>query len=368
MRNQLRTAAVVLIIVLATAWLLQRERTSPAARKAAASSASPIATAGEKPALAAPDTSPAGMIAQLFERLRTGSFTPEDLAAFRRSLLAADPAQAIAAITAFLATGQDANTGERFGVGAGGELAGAPTMRVLLLDLLGRICKKSGGPEAAAVARALMDRKTSADEWAIAMRNVGWSTPGERTYLAGKMREMLRYVSWRRQPTGGFLEAFDIIVFTRDATFTQELNSAATSEDKALQRAAAIAMDRLAELSPLDVMNYLNANPGEFSTKPMLRADYFTKADFTQLAQQQAVEKYLERADVEEKEKVKLLNGVAAPGSFSAENLLTTPPAAEDPPEKAAALVKTVGEWVKTNRFPTLLPSLLKLQARLQPE
>jgi hypothetical protein len=305
------------------------------------------------------------MISQLLERLRSGNFTPEDLAAFRRRILAADPAQAIAAITAFLATGQDANTGERFGLGDGGALAGAPTMRVLLLDLLGRICKTTGGPEAAATARALMERKTSADEWAVAMRNVGWATPDDRTYLAAKMREMLRYENWRRQPSGGFLESFDVVVFLRDVTFAPELRDLVQGEDKALQRAAAIAMDRLSEMSPLDVMNWLNANPNEFSAKPMLRADYFTKADFSQILQKQAVETYLSRSDVQDAEKAKLLNGIAAPGSFAGENLLSAQPPADDPPEKIAALQNTVREWIQTNRFPLLMPSLLKLQAQL---
>lgn len=360
-----RFAALVALLVLLGLWFFPRDE-----KAAPTHEVQPLAgeKAGEAKTATTPteqDTSPAGMIAQLFERLRSGSFTPDDLAALRRSLLAADPAQAIAAITAFLATGQDANTGERFGVGKSGDLDGAPTMRVLLLDLLGRICRKAGSPAAAAIARALMERKTSADEWAIAMRNVGWATPSERTYLAGKMREMLRYEAWRRQPSGGFLESFDVIVFIRDATFTTELADAAKSDDKALQRAAAIAMDRLAEMNPLDVMNFLNANPNEFSTKPMLRADYFTKADFTQPAQRQAVEAYLGRIDVQGNEKNKLLNGIAAPGSFTDDYLLSTPPPENDPPEKTAALQKTVSEWVKTNRFPTLLPSLMLLQARI---
>lgn len=365
MNRFLRFAALVVVLVLAGLWFFPSDEK---ARPSTSAQPSVVEKSGDAKAATQPiyqDTSPAGMIAQLFEKLRSGNFTPADLEALRQSLLAANPAQAIAAITAFLATGQDANTGERFGVGAGGELSGAPTMRVLLLDLLGRICRKSGGPEAAAIARALMERKTSADEWAIALRNVGWATPGERSYLAGKMREMLRYEAWRRQPSGGFLESFDVIVFTRDASFTPELNELATSEDKALQRAAAIAMDRLAEMNPLDVMVWLNANPNEFAAKPMLRADYFTKADFTQPSQRQAVEAYLSRIDVQEKEKVKLLNGIVSPGSFAAENLLTDPPPENDPPEKTAALQKTIDEWVQSNRFPTLLPSLMQLQARL---
>ncbi len=360
----IRFAALVAALIIVGLWFSPVHR-SPSRLPLRGTSASNSAEPKSPTLPQEIDTSPAGMIAQLFERLRAGTFTPADLAALRAALLAADPDAAIAAITAFLATGQDANTGERFGLGEGGTLSGAPTMRVLLLDLLGRICKKSGSPAAAALARSLMERKTSADEWAIALRNVGWSTPGETTYMAGKMREMLRYEAWRRQPSGGFLETFDVIVFLRDASFTADLQQMVTGEDKALQRAAAIAMDRLAEMNPLDVMNYLNTNPAEFSAKPMLRADYFAKADFSQLAQRQAVETYLSRLDVQNGEKNKLINGIAAPGSFAAENLLTTPPPEEDPPQKIEALRKTVGDWIKDSRYPVLLPSLLQLQARL---
>jgi hypothetical protein len=360
---------VVIALVIATAWLWIFPRDGAKKSGARTVTSETVSKTDKKSPTSTPvDNSPGGLLKNAVERLRDGTFTPEDLAALRAALLSADPAQAIAAITAFLATGQDVNTGERFGVGSGGELSGAPTLRVLLLDILGRICKKTGGPEAAAMSRALLERKTSADEWAVALRNVGWTTPGERQYLANKVREMLRYEAWRRQPSGGFLESFDVIVFTRDVTFTPDLAELAKDENPALQRAAGIAMDRLAEMSPLEVMNWLNTNPAEFAGKPMLRADYFTKADFTQPAQRQAVETYLSRADVEPKEKTKLLNGIASPGSFTADNLLTLPPPEDDAPEKVAALQKTVGEWVAGNRFPSLLPVLLQLQARLQTE
>ena len=241
---------------------------------------------------------PAELLARIFDRLRSGNLQRGDLAALRRILLAADPHEAMGAILSFLATGQDARTGESFSIQNGGRLAGAPTFRVMLLDLLGRIARDAGSDEADAFSRALLTRKTSADEWAVALRNIAWSSPDDRAYLAGKMREMLDYQPWRMQPSAGFLEAFDVIVFTRSATFTSDLAEMATGEDDSLRRAAAAAMDRLSEMAPLDVMNYLNGHPAEFADRPFLRADYYSKADLSQFQQRQAVEAYLSRADV----------------------------------------------------------------------
>ena len=309
--------------------------------------------------------SPANMLTRIFDRLRSGNLQPGDLAAMRRMLLAADPHEAMTAILTFLGTGQDARTGESFGIQKGGGLAGAPTFRVMLLDMLGRIARDAGSDDAATFSRALLARKTSADEWAIALRNVAWSSPNDRTFLAAKMREMLDYQPWRLQPSAGFLEAFDVIVYTRNAAFAADLAAMATSEDDAVKRAAAAAMDRLSEMAPLDVMNYLNGHPAEFADRPFLRADYYSKADLSQFQQRQAVEAYLARPDVTLAEKDKLLSVFASPGTFVGDTLVTQPSTADDPPQRTVGLRAAVGDWLKGNRFPDLAAPLAQLQQRL---
>lgn len=362
-------ATLVILLVAVGVWLGVRmkdrapfARQTSSATKAETSAIDAVKTA---PNATSPDLSPSAQLARILDKLRAGTLAPGELDAFRRALLAADPAQAAAAIVKFLATGQDALTGESFALGKGGELGGAPTIRVLLLDILGRICKTTKGGEAAEVSRALLEKKTSADEWAVALRNVAWASPGDRSFLAAKSREMLRYQPWRQQPSGGFLEAFDVIVFSRDATFVTDLAEFVRGEDKTLQRSAGMALDRLAEMAPLDVMNFLNTNRAELADKPFLRADYFSKADLSQPAQRAAVEAYLSRPDVAAREKGKFLAVLASPGSFAADTLLTDPPPADDPPQRSAGLQQAVGDWLKTNRFPELNLSLQQLQERL---
>ena len=361
----LRFVALVALLIAAGYFLgrhFQSARTERNVRPGATFATDATPTTGT----AGPRTeSPANMLTRIFDRLRSGNLQPGELAALRRILLAADPHEAMAAILSFLATGQDARTGETFGIEKGGGLAGAPTFRVMLLDLLGRIARDTGSDEALTFSKALLTRKTSADEWAIALRNIAWSAPEDRAYLASKMREMLAYQPWRLQPGAGFLEAFDVIVFTRDVTFAADLAAMATSEDDALKRAAAAAMDRLSEMAPLDVMNYLNSHPDEFSALPFLRADYFSKADLSQFQQRQAVEVYLARPDVTVAEKDKLLSVFASPGSFVGDTLVTDSAAADDPPQRTAGLRSAVGDWLKGNRFPALANALAQLQQRL---
>ena len=132
------------------------------------------------------------------------------------------------------------------------------------------------------------------------------------------------------------------------------LSDLARGGNTALQRAATVALDRLAENSPLAVMQHLNANPTTIADLPFVRADYFAKADLGDAEQRTAVEVYLDRPDVGVPEKTKFLHAVASPGSFVSDSLLST----SRPPENAAAryagIAAATAEWTRTNRFPSL--------------
>ncbi len=314
-----------------------------------------------------PPTSPDNPIEKLFAKLEAGTATEADHDALQRMLLAADPAVATAAIREFLATGRDARTGLDFTLRPGGEL-NAPTLRVLLMDVLGRIAKRDGSTTAAQLARATLEKKDSADEWAIALRNVAWAEPQATAYLAAKAREMLAHAPWRSAPTGGLLEAFDVIVFTKDASLTAELAAAQNDPNEQLRHAADVALDRLAAASPLDVMNFLNANPALLTERPMLRADYFAKADLAAPGQKTALEFYLGRPDIAAAEKAKLLKALATPATFVSENLLTEPPPEPDEAAREHAILAAVQEWLTGKRFPPLQAQLLQLQRRFARE
>lgn len=287
-----------------------------------------------------------------------------DLAALKAQLLAADPAEAITAIRGFLRSGRDAGTGQEFAVGAGGNLRGTPTLRLLLLDALGQIARKARSGEAAQVAREILAEKTSPDEWALALRNLAWTEPRAKPFLADKMREMLRHETWWAAPSAGMLEALDVVVFAKDASFLPDLADARTA-NRELSHAADIALDRLADAAPLDVLTYLNTHPALLNDRPFLRADYFAKADLSQPAQRAQIEIYLGRPDISVAEKGKLLKALTAPASFVGDTLVASPAPPDDGAARRAGLVQAVGEWLTRDRFPTLREPLGEVVARL---
>jgi hypothetical protein len=307
------------------------------------------------------------VLENLFARVRSGQFRPDELARLRKELLAMNPDQASAMIRAFLETGEDAPTNEEFTVGPGGGLEGAPTFRTLLLDVLGQIARTSRNPVAAAVSKQVLTQKQSSDEWALAMRNVAWMEPQSKPYLAGKMREMLAHEPWRSNPSAGMLEAFDVIVFSGDPAFVPDLANLLSNGTDELRRASAVALDRLSEMAPLEVMNHLNANPMVLADKPFMRADFYAKADLSNGAQRAAVEAYLNRTDVSIAEKSKLLKALVTPASFISENLITQPPKpeADNGAARLQQLSKVIGQWQAQGRYPELRGQMAEVQARL---
>jgi hypothetical protein len=298
--------------------------------------------------------------------LENGTASAADLAALRASLLAADPVEAIAAVRSFLRSGRDAATGQEFAVAAGGTLSGAPSLRVLLLDVLGQIARTARSDAASQVAREILAEKSSADEWALALRNVAWTEPRARVFLADKVREMLGHEPWRTAPSGGMLEALDVVVFTKDASLIPDLAEARNAA-RELSHAADIALDRLADAAPLDAITYLNTHPSLLNDRPFLRADYFAKADLSQPAQRAQIEIYLGRPDISDAEKTKLLKALLAPASFVGNTLVASPPAPDDGTTRRAGLTQATRDWLEQRRFPTLRGPLLEIEQRLAP-
>src|SRR5690606_31047200 len=109
--------------------------------------------------------------------LQSGEAGMPELDALRERLLSMPPEQAIAEIRDFLATGKDSALRSEFEIGEGGALEGAPTLRVFLLDLLGQISRTGGSDAGAQLAREILKTKSSADEWALSLRNIAWHDP-----------------------------------------------------------------------------------------------------------------------------------------------------------------------------------------------
>lgn len=131
------------------------------------------------------------------------------LLALRIEWTAIDPQVRAEMIALLLESGADAATGLDFKVGNHGQLAGWPTLRTFLLDVLA-----TADPEMSPdIARRVLDRTDSADEFATGLRSLtrekmGRADDGELLERFGKM---LGRAEWRQ--SRAFAEAFDLVRF-----------------------------------------------------------------------------------------------------------------------------------------------------------
>lgn len=292
---------------------------------------------------------------------------PDGLRELKRILSEADPAAVIESILRFLASGGDARTGEGFVIGAGGSLAEAPTLRLFLLNQLGLLGRASAPREVAQNAREILSQPLSADEWAISMRNLAWTDPNAVGFLSGKVTEMLAQEMWRKQPSTGFLEAFDVIVYAKALQAIPQLVELAEDRSAPAGDAAAMTLDRLSRAAPLETMSYLNNNRSLLANLPFLRADYYAKADLRDAAQKQAVEIYLGREEVSVSEKQKFFAALQTPGTFVSDTLLTPAPTPLDGPGRREAARQAAASWLRQGRYPQFRQALLELAASEQP-
>ncbi len=286
------------------------------------------------------------------------------LAAMERTLLAQPPETAIRQILAFLGSGEDFPTGIRF-TPEEDRLSGASSLRVALLDLLGRLCRKTGTREAADAGREILQTPDSADEFAVCLRNVAWIEPDSSGYLAERMDALLSHPGWRENPSGGFEAALDVAAFLGDARRLAPLEDLA--QNPALRIPAETAMERLCERSPIDCLRFLNRKPTLLESLPKIRAVLFAKADFSHSEQRMAVETYLDRADVGPLEKVTLIEELWRQPAPRPPALLTRPVEAAEKEVRARRISGVVQEWLESGRFKPLKPNLEALLRRVAP-
>lgn len=307
------------------------------------------------------------MIREALAALKKGDVAEADriLAEFGKMLGdKPDRAAAIDAITDFLNTGEDAETGKGFVVGPDGRLVEATTLRVYLMDWLGVLCNNSDREDDVRLAREILQVFGSADEWAISMRNFAWDAPEQREFLMERVNAMIRHPQWQEHPTTGMLEAYDVIVHTRSLEAVPELARQISLTDSPLGRASGVALDRLASSHPLELTTFLNGQPELLQATPLLRADLFAHADLSAPGQRAQLETYLLRSDVSAAEREKFFSSLIQTGQFVSHNLITPLVPPEEPAQAAArleTLVQTVNGWMRDARFQAINGELSSL-------
>lgn len=282
----------------------------------------------------------------------------------RQELMAADRTESLNAVLNFLNSGKDTKTGLGFIVGQGGILEESPSLRVFLLDVLGALDPLQG----ARFGRQIMTRQESADEWALAMRNVAWGDKTSNGYLSVKLTEMLSHPAWRNAPSAGFLEAFDVAVYTKSTQLLPQLGEMAQTDETPLQRAALVALDRLANVQPAQLLSYLNNNPSLLKDRALVRADYYAKADLRDPIQRHYIEAHLSDPNVNLEEKKKIVSQLPVTTGFISENLLTAPPSPDNADQRVQIFLEVGKKWKDANRFPELRSEIENTLQQFQPE
>ena len=288
------------------------------------------------------------------------------IAEMTKTLHVASHAEAVAALVALLDSGADAPTGLVFKVGPGGDLAGAPTLRVWMLDQLGRLDVTA----AASYAARIYSRHDSADEWAVALRN-DWreaAPAGRIESVRARALELLAETEWAKQPSIGFLEALDISVATMAweavPRLEQWLDSA---QPQALRAGAWVALDRLTMEVPEDFLPTLMQHREWLSSQPLLRAGLMARADLGAERERDAVETYLQRDDVTTTEGSRFFELLPNVSATVSHNLVTT--SRTPTPQQAALLDQAalagVRDWRAQPRFQRWNAELAATEIRL---
>jgi len=289
------------------------------------------------------------------------------LAELRKLLDSLPPNVASQLVQEFLKSGQDAGTKLDITIKTGGGLADASSLRVFLLDILGQIDRAAAGQ----VAIDILSHYTTPDEWAVSLRNFAWANPDPAAYgfLQEKTRNLLANPEWKRNPSAGYLEAFDTIVYAHATGLASELGALVRDKDnRATAHAAYLTLDRLTIAEPGAMLKQLVTNPDLMKGREQTRANFVARADIRQPDQRSLVEQYL----LDPRRSQQELNTFAAiyPNAnyMISTNLLTEvkTPAAGDLQTSDREALKIVEQWENDPRFEPIMPVLGQIRARLE--
>ncbi|MEM7385690.1 MAG: hypothetical protein AAF514_12160 [Verrucomicrobiota bacterium] len=214
--------------------------------------------------------------------------TLEDLTRFPES------PEAIARMVAFLEQGKDQPTGNPFLLNSDGTLKSAPTLRILILDRLSHHAPQIARP----FLEEVCSRKTDPDEWALSLNHLRLlAHPSHLPGLTQQAVELVSNPDWQKNPTAGYLEAFDFLAISSalEAFETVATIHADPDPDPATQWAAFLALDRMTSRQPERFLPALAKRklqlPGEIT------AGLLAKSDVRRPAHLAFLEAYLSRTD-----------------------------------------------------------------------
>lgn len=314
-----------------------------------------------------PLPTPAQQVQNAAKALRAAASPSESKRSFadiRAALRQMEVKEAREWLLAQWATGDDIATQLDLSFDAGQNLAEWPSWRVFLLDMLFLT-----DPEAAAgLSRELLAVSQSPDEWAVAMRNLARVGKHDEL-LKTKSSELLRRKDWQTKPSAGYLEAYDVIVHTRNTALAPELlANCDVKEAKAVRHASFLTLDRLIMAEPAKVLPELAKTASSHPQSGLMLSNMIARADVRDPVQRQAVETYL----LDPKRTAEELRGFASvfPNANVAisQNLLTPSPTIQgaDLTARDLASFQVLSGWQADERFRAVYEPLSAAAGRLR--
>lgn len=228
----------------------------------------------------------------VFEQLATTPDSLRTLSDLQAELSDMEPAEAAKWIRDFLKSGKDKPTGLIFEIGADHSLKQWPTFRTFLLDVLRAI-----DPAAAAeISQEILSQPSTADEWALALRNIGLidDSSDTRAMLARKTEALINNPGWQANPSVGYLNAFDVLVHTKALGSTPTLSALIQRKDrKDLVHASFLTLDRLVQQEPAEMLTRIVADKALQQSRPEMSAQQFARADLRDPEQQAIVKAWM---------------------------------------------------------------------------
>jgi hypothetical protein len=281
----------------------------------------------------------------------------------KQSLAAMPKDEAITLIHNFLAKGSDRTTGLSFEISGDGSLTEWPTFRTFLLDAMLAIDPTA----AAAISREILAKPTSADEWALALRNVG-RAENDAAFLRAKTEELINNPAWQANPSIGYLNAFDVLVHTDSTASTPLLSSLIQLKDRRdLAHAGFLTLDRLVQRQPVDELTRLTADTALQESRPEMVSQQFARADLRDPAQQALVKAWL-LDPARKPNELRAFAGVYPNNNrFVSNNLLTreTAPTGDDLAAHDREVLTVITNWQQDPAFAGVKEHLTAMVSRL---
>lgn len=275
--------------------------------------------------------------------------------------------EALAMIRSFLASGDDRATGLSFDIARDGSLNEWPTFRTFLLNVLPSI-----DPEAAAaLGREILASPTTANEWALALRNVARGEPLDESaaFLRRKTEELITNPAWQAEPSIGYLNAFDVLVHIEATDSAPLLSDLIQRKDrKDLAHAGFLTLDRLVQRQPSDLLVRLAADRELQESRPEMVAQQFARADVRDPQQREILKAWLldpARSSAE----LRSFAGVYPNNNRFVSNNLLTVESAQTGDDLAAhdrAALETVSGWADDAAFEAVREPLAIMLSRLE--